>query len=129
MLGLITAWRQLQQGESNQQDPFPPSMEEVTAVAGRFHAPNSRAANDFKAALFIFLLILKYCCAKNRAKIVINGPDLCKFNEAAIFSQLLAIPHQMASAGILPSFHPVPNRSPPHTCPDYTQTFFTLWRV
>ena len=99
MLGLISAWRQLQQCDSDQDDSFPSRvMEEVTAVAGRLRTPERQAANDMAAALFILVLILWWCCAKNRANYGVFYSGICKINEAPIFRGLPRIPHQMAAA-------------------------------
>ncbi len=115
MLGLISAWRQLQQCDSDQDDSFPSRvMEEVTAVAGRLRAPEREAANDMAAALFILVLLLWWCGAKNRANFCESYPVMRKINEPPIFRALPRTPHQMAAPWLWLLLWPVPNQSPPH---------------
>ena len=103
MLGLISAWRQLHQCKSEEDDPFPGQMEEVTAIGGRIRHYEDDAANEIAAGLLIFLLIVWSLCAKSRAKFGIFRPEMCKINQPAFFSTIARNPHQMAAAGFHPS--------------------------
>ena len=106
MLGVISAWRQMQQRESDLDEPFPSAMEEVTAVAGRLRAPEKQAANDMAAVMFILLLLLLWSCAKHCAFFGGFHSKLCKINEAAIFSLIARIPHEISASGIPPAALP-----------------------
>ena len=83
----------------DQEDPSKLLVEDVSGIAGRLKPTQGSAANDLVAALFISYLLFALLRAKRRAKTLRIGPDFCKFNDAAIFSDIPAIPHQMAAAG------------------------------
>ena len=104
-LSMISLRQRLE--DNDQDDPFPSVMEEVTAVAGRLRESERQAANDLAAVMFILLLLLWWSCAKHRAIFCGFHSELREINEAAFFSWIACIPHEMGAAG----FQPLPPSS------------------
>lgn len=80
-----------------------PAWGDITARAGRLKDTSAPSANDaaIAAALFKLLLILFYCGAINRAKIVNRVPIFCKLTGGEISEPIRSIQHSYWAALVL----------------------------